>query len=85
MTAASPELPPGVHLQATWSPSGLPSRQSRLLGDEERGYLITGIADLEDGDFWFETLDAALVQGERLGVSRSAWTEIVDVNEVKML
>jgi hypothetical protein len=79
-------IPPGLHLYATCRPHGLEARQIRILGDDQRGYLITGLADVPDGgDFWFETLPEAIARAEALGVEVDGWTEITNVNDVSML
>jgi len=70
--------PPGIHLQAT--PVGETSAGSpvRLLGDDNRGYLIAGLThlpELEDVEVWFPTFEAAMEAGERLGIKRRDWTE----------
>jgi hypothetical protein len=79
-------LPPGTRLQAAVSlPGTAASRatQLRILGDERRGYLLAGLADLpEPEEFWFATLEEALAHAERHGVSRSAWSDITAVGEV---
>jgi hypothetical protein len=47
-------------------------RWLRILGDDERGYLLAG--DLEAlEEIWFPSLDEALTEAERAGVPRDAW------------
>jgi hypothetical protein len=80
-------IPPGVHIHALLSAPGFRPRHMRILGDEARGYLIAGAADVlaERGeDFWWPTLDEALACAERLGAPRDAWTEITAVQQVQM-
>lgn len=83
------DLPPGVHLQATLRRPDGELRQVRVLGDDQRGYLLVGIADLDEdgdgGDFWFRTMEQALARAERIGVRRDGWTEITDSSRVKMI
>jgi hypothetical protein len=43
----------------------------RILGDDDRGYLMVG--DLDLADVWFPRLELALDEAERAGVPRSAW------------
>jgi hypothetical protein len=77
-------IPPGTHIRASVPADDGGPRQARILGDDVRGYLIAGVSDLlgeEDDEFWFGSLDEALDCGERLGIERSAWTEIRDVSE----
>ena len=78
-------IPPGVHIQARFMPEGEGSRQLRILGDEQRGYLLAGYRDAAGTeDFWFRTLSEALAQADRLGVARADWTEITAVDQVQM-
>lgn len=53
------------------------TRWLRILGDDERGYLIVGDIEREAGrpleDFWFPTLDEALTAAQRVGIPREAW------------
>lgn len=79
------EIPPGIHIQAAFVPGGGQPRQLRILGDDERGYLLAGYPEApEADDFWFRTLDEAFAHTDRLGVARSAWTEITAVDQVRM-
>lgn len=78
-------IPPGVHVHAPVELGSGGSRRARILGDDARGYLLAGVAslvELHGEEFWFATFDEALACGERLGIPRDAWTEIVDVSEV---
>jgi hypothetical protein len=79
-------IPSGVHIQARFAPDGGQPRQLRILGDDQRGYLLAGYpeAAAESEDFWFCTLPEALGQAERLGVARSDWSEITAVDQVQM-
>jgi hypothetical protein len=49
----------------------------RILGDDERGYLMVGDIGAEAGieldDFWFPTLEEMMAAAERVGVARDAW------------
>jgi hypothetical protein len=49
----------------------------RILGDDERGYLLVGDFGAEHGieleDFWFPTLEQLLTAAESVGVPRDAW------------
>jgi hypothetical protein len=57
-----------------------------MLGDNERGYLLTGLSDVSDGgDFWFPTIDEAYGRAEELNVARGDWTEITEVGQAEML
>ena len=72
-------IPPGVQLQAECEPPGLPARQLRILGDDARGYLIAGLADMVDDNDFCPTLDEALARAQRAGVERGTWNDITDV------
>ncbi len=75
-------IPPGVHLMA----SGDSGHQLRILGDDARGYLLAGLAnvlDTEQREFWFANLAEAIDAAARLGVPADAWTEIMSVDEVQ--
>ena len=75
-----------MHLQARCTPTGLRPRQVRLLGDDERGYLLTGLADVTDGgDFWFATIGEAFARARELNVADDDWTEITEVGQAEML
>jgi len=53
-------------------------RELRILGDDDRGFIIAGAADLlaEDGsEFWFPTLIEALAAAEGLEVDPRTWEE----------
>jgi hypothetical protein len=78
-------VPPGVHIQATVAIAGRAARQLRILGDDQRGYLIAGLLGIprvEDEEFWFGTLGEALEATARFGVPGDAWTEITAVDQV---
>ena len=84
-TFSTQEIPPGVHLQATYTPDGGQTRQVRILGDEERGYLIAGISDLpEEVEFWFRTLVEAFATASELGIRPDDWTSIDAVDGAEM-
>jgi hypothetical protein len=88
-TVESPDLPPGVHLQAEaeWL-DGLVIRWAsvRLVGDESRGYLMVGLPRLPGGDdyeFWFTSIEEAFALARGLGVRDEDWIEILSVSEVR--
>jgi hypothetical protein len=54
-------------------------RDVRLLGDNNRGYLLVGLAGSEEGgdeEFWFRTLDAAIASAAVRGISPSSWRDM---------
>jgi hypothetical protein len=59
------------------SADGSGKRWLRILGDDERGYLLPGDLESEGGpplaDFWFPTLNEALDEAAAAGVARDAW------------
>jgi hypothetical protein len=73
-------LPPGIHLEATFVCGERRHLRFpvRLLGDDERGYLVAGLPrlpELENVEVWFPTLASALDTGESLGIDRTDWAE----------
>jgi hypothetical protein len=78
-------VPPGVHLRAVARKANGDPCQLRILGDDDRGYLLAGTLAIplaEEEDIWFRTLDEAYTEGERLGVARESWTQIEAVSDV---
>jgi hypothetical protein len=76
-------LPPGIHLYVEIV-VGAHRRQLRILGDDDRGYLIAGLPDgIVEDDFWFPTLTEAKRAGQRLGVPIDRWAELESVAQVR--
>lgn len=81
-------MPPGVHLKSeVVGPfaTGPVRYQLRILGDPTRGYLLAGLSSLpaaQQGEFWFESLEAAKRAAQAYGVPLDSWTEITTVGEV---
>ena len=51
----------------------------RILGDDERGYLLVGHFSLPASageEFWFESLDGAIAGAQRLGIEPGAWRKV---------
>ena len=79
-------IPPGVHLCAEVFAGGR-HHQLRILGDDERGYLLVGLSALpghEADEFWFPTLDGATGMGSEVGVPPGGWGEIESVDSVRV-
>jgi hypothetical protein len=79
--------PDSTHIAAehTWVADGVARHaQLRILGDDERGYLLMGAFDLLDDEpeFWFATLDEAKAQSTRIGVPLDAWSEITSRTQI---
>ena len=71
-------LPPGIQMRAMCERDGI-TFEMRLLGDDERGYLISGdVPGYEEllTDIWFANLDGALATARSLGIEASDWSEI---------
>ncbi|HEY4099213.1 MAG TPA: putative quinol monooxygenase [Baekduia sp.] len=83
--AARAGLPPGTQLHAQCVRDGA-DHQVRLLGDEARGYLLTGtLPDLHNllDEIWFAELADALAAATRLGIPRDAWAAVTAVQDVR--
>lgn len=82
-------MPPGVHLYAEIAVVHDGRKrvcQVRILGDQARGYLLSGLAALPaaaNEEFWFESLHEAQGQAARFGIPESEWEEISDVADVR--
>ena len=84
-------VPPGIHLAAdlSWERNGrLHSAQLRILGDDNRGYLLMGAFELAAADeleFWFATVAEAKDVAASLGVPRESWMDVTTASQVKRL
>jgi len=67
--AAEVELP---------APAGA-TRWLRIVGDDQRGYLLSGDLELWPApaveEFWFPTIEEAIAAAERVGIPRAAWRQ----------
>lgn len=87
MAFPSDLVPPGAHIAAdlTWDDErGSHHTQLRILGDDNRGYLLMGGFELaDDGEFWFGTLAEAKEAALELGVPIDAWGDVTDASQVQ--
>jgi hypothetical protein len=83
-------VPPGVHVACdfTWEDEkGSHSAQVRILGDENRGYLLMGLERMPDADeqeFWFRTLDEARAAAAEYGVPADGWGDVGSADELQL-
>jgi quinol monooxygenase YgiN len=78
-------IPPGMQLQAFCVFDGI-EHQMRLLGDEDRGFLLSGTIPEYDqllGEIWFGQLDDAFAAATRLGIPRDGWSAVSAVEDVR--
>jgi hypothetical protein len=83
-------LPPGVQLSAevrSRGPSGLVTHQLRIVGDDQRGYLLAGLScvagDDDDAEFWFATLEEAKRAAVRYGADELGWQPLDSLMQVR--